>query len=276
MPPTYHIGTSGWVYRHWKGRFYPETLPQTRWLPYYLGHFDTVELNNSFYRLPTEQAFQRWGELAPPGFLYAVKASRFVTHIKRLRDPEVSVEKFLDRAKLLKEHLGPILYQLPANFHRDDERLGSFLRVLPSRFRSVLEFRHDSWFADPVLDLLRGYQVGFCAFDRTGLPCPVVATTPFIYIRFHGSSRDGGNYPDDELRDWAARIRSLAANINNSSSDQGESRSSSDQRESRSSSDQRESRTSLESPVDVYIYFNNDWDGHAIRNAITLRDLLTA
>jgi uncharacterized protein YecE (DUF72 family) len=236
MSPKYYIGTSGWVYPHWREVFYPPKLAQSKWLEFYTRHFPTVELNNSFYHLPTEKAFSNWRDTSPHGFVYAVKVSRFITHIKRLKDVEEPVETFLSRARHLNEKLGPLLYQLPPNMHRNDERLDSFLSLLPSGHRHVVEFRHESWLDEGVFDILRRHNVGFCVFDMPGLPCPLLATADFAYIRFHGSTGLYFScYSDEELEDWARRISGLAKDLEA-----------------------------------VYIYFNNDAEGFAIKNAQTL------
>jgi uncharacterized protein YecE (DUF72 family) len=235
----YFIGTSGWHYDDWRSDFYPERLPKKDWLRYYAGRFSTVELNNSFYRLPTEAAFDRWRDATPDGFRFAVKASRFITHVKRLKDSRGLIANFMSRAARLGEKLGPVLYQLPASFHRDDERLADFLTDLPAG-RHVIEFRHPSWLDDAVFDRLRRHRVGCCVFDMPRLKSPLVATADFAYVRFHGTGeRYSGSYPDDLLADWAGRIEGLARGLDA-----------------------------------VYVYFNNDVSGHAVRNAATLRGLL--
>jgi uncharacterized protein YecE (DUF72 family) len=155
----YYIGTSGWHYDDWRGRFYPEKLPKTQWLDFYAQHFATLELNNSFYHLPSEKAFRNWYDSSSPGFVFAVKISRFITHIKRLKDCNEAVSNFMSRAALLKEKLGPILFQLPPGLHRDDDRLKSFLAILPREKKYAIEFRHKSWFIEEVHDILRQHQV---------------------------------------------------------------------------------------------------------------------
>ena len=240
MSSVYYIGTSGWHYDHWRERFYPHKLGKPGWLDFYARHFSTVELNNSFYRLPSEAAFANWRDVSPANFTFAVKVSRFITHIKRLKNVEEAVETFMSRAKILEEKLGPLLYQLPPNMHRDDERLESFLAILPRGLKHVVEFRHESWLDEGVFEILRQYNTGLCVFDMPSLRCPLVATADFAYIRFHGS--EGlyySCYSDDELADWAKRLADLA--------------------------------TSLKA---VYIYFNNDAEAFAVRNAITLRGYL--
>jgi len=235
---VYHIGTSGWHYDDWRHRFYPPKLPKPKWLDFYVGHFDTVELNNSFYRLPSEKAFANWRDSSPEGFFFAVKASRFITHVRRLKDAEEPVATFMGRAKILGEKLGPVLYQLPPNIHRDDERLEAFLAILPQGLKQVIEFRHESWLDDEVFDILRRYDVGLCVFDMPSLQCPLAATADFAYIRFHGSEGLYSScYSDEELADWAKRLTDLAVK-------------------------------------DMYIYFNNDIGGYAVDNAGTIRRYL--
>jgi uncharacterized protein YecE (DUF72 family) len=232
----YYVGTSGWHYDHWRYLFYPDKLPKAKWLEFYASHFTTVELNNSFYRLPSEEAFTAWRNSSPANFTFAVKVSRFITHIKRLKNIEQPVGTFLDRAKILKQKLGPLLYQLPPNMHRNDDRLESFLSILPRGLKHVLEFRHESWLDDGVFEILRRYNAGLCVFDMPGLSCPLVATADFAYIRFHGSTGLYSScYSDKELADWAKRLAGLAPEVK-----------------------------------EVYIYFNNDAEAFAVRNAITL------
>jgi len=240
MPPSYNIGTSGWHYDHWKHRFYPEELNKRRWLEFYAGHFTTVELNNSFYRLPSETAFATWYESSPASFTFAVKVSRFITHVKRLKDTEEAVGRFITRAKILEEKLGPLLYQLPPNMHRDDEKLVSFLSILPEEMKHVFEFRHQSWLEGKVFEILCQHNAGFCIFDMPSLSCPLVATADFAYVRFHGSTGLYSScYSDEELADWAKKLTDLAVNLKA-----------------------------------VYIYFNNDAEAFAVRNAVTLRSYL--
>jgi uncharacterized protein YecE (DUF72 family) len=240
--PEYYIGTSGWHYEDWRGLFYPPALARSKWLEFYARYFATVELNNSFYRLPSEKAFVNWREASPGNFIFAVKVSRFITHIKRLKDAEEPVQNFLERADLLKEKLGPLLYQLPPNMKRDDKRLAAFLAILPKKYRHVLEFRHESWFDDDVFKILRSHNAGCCVFDMPGFSSPVMVTADFAYVRFHGS--DGlysSDYSDKELAGWAKKIDSLGKNLKA-----------------------------------VYIYFNNDIAGYALDNAKTMMQLLAA
>ena len=236
----YFIGTSGWHYDDWRQRFYPEKLPRAKWLEFYAGHFPTVELNNTFYRLPSENAFTNWYNSSPAGFAFAVKVSRFITHIKRLKDIGEALENFIQRARILGEKLGPLLYQLPPSMHRDDETLESFLSSLPRGFKHVIEFRHQSWLVEEVFEVLRRYHAGLCVFDMPSLTCPLRATADFAYIRFHGSdSLYSSCYSDEEMAEWAKKIANLAVDLDS-----------------------------------VYIYFNNDVEGFALRNAVTIRDYL--
>jgi uncharacterized protein YecE (DUF72 family) len=240
MALHYHIGTSGWHYDHWRHRFYPEKLAKTKWLEFYATNFTTVELNNSFYKLPSETAFTTWHDSSPANFTFAVKVSRFITHIKRLRDAEEAVERFIGRAQILGEKLGPFLYQLPPNMHRDYERLETFVSILPQEMKHVFEFRHQSWLEEPIFKILHKYNIGLCVFVMPPLSCPLVATADFAYIRFHGSTGLYWScYSDDELADWAKRLADLAANLR-----------------------------------EVYVYFNNDAEAFAVRNAMTLRGYL--
>jgi uncharacterized protein YecE (DUF72 family) len=234
------IGCSGWEYKHWAGDFYPPELPKAQWFAHYAQHFDTVEINNSFYRLPEESTFARWAERAPPGFLYAVKASRFLTHMKKLKDPEEPLERLFSRMRPLGRHLGPVLYQLPPGWKLDLGRLEHFLRALPRRHRHVLEFREPSWYADAVYALMERYRVSLCLHDMRGSATGRQRVGPIVYVRFHGpSAAYSGGYPEHRLRDWADWLHAhLAAG------------------------------------ADVYAYFNNDVGGHAPRDALTLRTFL--
>jgi uncharacterized protein YecE (DUF72 family) len=237
------IGTSGWQYRDWKERFYPKQIAQKQWLAYYCERFPTVEINNSFYMQPSKKSWDGWRETAPKGFRFAVKAHQYITHWKRLKGCEDSLERVLISARGLGPHLGPLLLQLPARFKRTEEnagRLKSFLELLPDGLDSAFEFRDKSWFVDDTYDSLRRHGVAFCSFDSPKLGCPLVATAAFAYVRFHGSgAANGGNYSDRVLRRWAERLRGLAKD--------------------------RE---------DVYVYFNNDALGHAVSNAETLSEML--
>jgi len=240
MGRRYWIGTSGWVYPHWSGVYYPRELRQRDWFGYYAKSFSTVEVNNTFYRLPKERAWEHWREQAPVGFRYAFKGSRFITHIKGLRDCEAAVDAFLERARLLGEHLGPLLWQLPPQQRCDLERLEAFLMVLPRDVQHVFEFRREDWFQPETFATLRRHNMGFCAYHMVDAETPLEATTDVAYLRFHGSEAlYGGRYSDEQLAGWAARLRSLPDDVR-----------------------------------EIYVYFNNDAFGYAIENATTLRRLL--
>jgi uncharacterized protein YecE (DUF72 family) len=240
MSARCHIGTSGWVYPHWRGVFYPLDLPQARWYDYYARHFTTVEINYSFYRLPAEKTFAHWQAQAPPGFIYAVKANRFLTHVKRLKDAAEPLERFLSRARRLGDHLGPILWQLPPHWGADPARLESFATLLPSDLDHVFEFRDPSWFVQPVREVLERFGLSCCIFDMPDLPCPLWVTSQVVYLRFHGAGMlYAGRYGQVKLQPWAERIQKWLA----------------------------EDRT-------VYAYFNNDALGHAVEDARVLREMV--
>jgi uncharacterized protein YecE (DUF72 family) len=238
------IGCSGWNYAHWRERVYPRGCPPSRWLEHYATLFDTVEVNATFYRLPRKSSVARWVEQTPPGFLLAVKASRYLTHLKRLTDLGRGLERFYERVEPLVESpkLGPVLWQLPESFHRDDERLGRALAALPPG-RHAFEFRHASWFTAEVYELLRARGVALVIGDHPERPFQTHEhTTDWTFIRFHYGHRGRkGNYSERELQEWAERIRSWRAG-----------------------------------GTDVHAYFNNDWEGYAVANGRRLRDLLGA
>jgi uncharacterized protein YecE (DUF72 family) len=237
-----HVGCSGWVYPHWRELFYPKGVPQREWLSYYAEQFDTVEINNTFYRLPSPSAVEGWVEHSPPGFTFAVKVSRYLTHIKRLTMVEQGTKRFYEPLEALtrSEKLGPLLWQFPPNFHRDLERLSGALAQLPAG-RHAFEFRHESWFTDGVYELLRRHGVALVIGDESSrwISTPHVRTTDWTYLRFHHGRRGrDGNYSDSEIETWARRIAQWRRD------------------------------------TEVYAYFNNDWQGFAIRNARLLRSKL--
>src|SRR5438270_303902 len=201
--PAVRIGCSGWQYKHWRGDFYPADLAVAQWFDFYAAHFDTVEINNSFYRLPEATVFEAWRRRAPPGFLYAVKASRFLTHMKKLKDPAEPLERFFSRARELGTRLGPVLYQLPPHWPVNIERLQTFLEMLPRRRRHAMEFREPSWYSDEVFALLERYRVALCLHDMQGSASGRLSVGPFVYVRFHGTTRYGGRYDDEALEGWA-------------------------------------------------------------------------
>lgn len=235
-----HVGTSGWHYKHWLGDFYPERFAPARMLPWYAREFETVEINNSFYRLAEEKTFAHWKESVPPGFIFAVKASRFITHIKRLKDARASLDLFFSRAHPLGDSLGPILFQLPPRWKANPERLQEFVELLPRDQKSVIEFRDETWCCPEIYRILRNAGVALCLHDWRETTWPREITADFSYVRFHGSgTRYGGNYPTDHLQHWATKIQAWEGELQ-----------------------------------DIFVYFNNDIGGHAIRNAKTLRSML--
>jgi uncharacterized protein YecE (DUF72 family) len=234
------IGTSGWHYNHWKGLFYPRELPKTRWLKHYAGDFDTVEINNTFYQLPKATTIENWFRQTPEGFLYTVKANRFITHIKKLKNAAEPLERFLQAAEILKEKLGPILYQLPPGLKKDIGLLENFIKLLPEAHISVFEFRNNSWYSDDVFELLDKNEAGFCVHDLGGLETPRLVTGRILYIRFHGpAERYAGNYTMPALKKWADWIRK-----------------------------------NLGATRIAFAYFNNDANACAVRNAKQLKELL--
>ncbi len=242
MAGKVRIGTSGWHYKHWlDGVFYPAGTRTSEMFQFYARHFDTVEINNSFYRLPTAATFDNWRESSPPNFCYAVKGSRFITHMKKLKDPQSSSAKFFLAADRLERKLGPILFQLPPRWKVNIERLEEFLRTLPDEHRYVIEVRDESWLIPDVYDVLRKNNVAFCIHDFADMKVPREITADFTYIRFHGptSAKYWGSYPDRELHAWADQIKQWRRKLSS-----------------------------------VYAYFNNDPEGAAVRNALTLKELL--
>jgi uncharacterized protein YecE (DUF72 family) len=234
--PQCRIGTSGFHYAHWRGIFYPKELPTKDWLARYAREFITVELNNTFYRLPLPESFDAWRLQAPQGFDFALKFSRYGSHLTRLKNPQDSIRRFCERAERLRERLGPILVQLPPNWNVNPERLEEFLdAAAPQRW--AIEFRDSRWLNNEVYAILRRHKAALCIHDKI-VDHPRQITTDWLYLRFHGGSTDG-NYSDAELSSYS-----------------------------------REIKTYLESGLDVYAYFNNDWHGYALQNAATLKALI--
>ena len=237
------VGCSGWNYPHWRETVYPKGVPTRRWLEHYAALFGTVEVNHTFYRLPPRPAVERWAEQTPPGFLFAVKASRYLTHMKRLTDMGTGLERFYERIEPLIESskLGPVLWQLPERFRRDDERLASALGRLPPG-RHCFEFRHPSWFVPEVYALLREHGVALAIGDHPERPFQAhELTADWAFVRFHygGRGRDG-DYSEGELGEWRARIGAWREH------------------------------------AEVFAYFNNDWEGFAVDNALWLKRHLPA
>jgi len=237
MTPSVSIGTSGWQYADWRDTFYPTGLPTGRWLEHYASVFSTVEVNNTFYRLPEAATFDRWKRETPAGFVMTVKASRYLTHIRRLRDPAEPVDLFVSRARRLGPRLGPVLLQLPPNLPAVPERLEETLAAFGKGPRVAVEFRHRSWLTDEVFALLDRSGSALVLADRPDVRVDPVVTGGWSYLRFHQGTRTGPGYRRSKLRRWADRIAALPAK-------------------------------------DVFVYFNNDTDAAAPRDAMVLRSLL--
>ena len=234
------IGCSGWNYRHWRGDFYPEGLPVKRWFEHYAAQFDTVEVNASFYRLPEASTFAKWRDQAPPGFCYAVKAPRFITHMKKLKDCGENMAEFLSRARHLEQALGPLLYQLPPSLRFDRDRLSAFLKLLPPDLLHVIEPRDPSWLGEEALDILDQAGIGLCAHDMPACGENRTATGKLAYLRFHGAAgKYVGRYSEASLKSASEWLRGQEA----------------------------KGRT-------AWAYFNNDIHGHAIQDAAALSRLI--
>ncbi|HEV7351458.1 DUF72 domain-containing protein [Telluribacter sp.] len=237
-----HIGTSGWSYDHWQGVLYPAPTPVAKRLHYYIQHFQTVELNSSYYHWPREQTFAGWRERLPEGFQLTVKAPRGLTHAKKLNGPEPWIERIKNCWHILGEKRAIFLVQLSPNFGYDYDRLAYFLEKVPKWIKLTVEFRHPGWHQEPIFNLLEQHQAAYCIMSGAKLPCILRATAPFVYIRMHGPDTErlyGGSYSDNDLHWWADRCREWES-----------------------------------AGKEVYVYFNNDWEGNAVRNAFTLRSFL--
>jgi len=235
------IGTSGWHYKHWIGRYYPEDLKAGEMLDFYLRDFDTVELNNTFYHLPKETSFDTWRTSVPSDFVFAVKGSRFITHMIKLKDAARGLSNFLPRARRLGRKLGPILWQLPPKCNVNVERLEEFLHELPRGPRYAFELRNQTWITDRVLELLHKHDAAFCIYELAGYHTPLEITASWTYIRLHGPTqwKYAGSYTDAQLRTWARRIE--------------------------------EWRSKMKA---IYVYFDNDDSAYAVNNALTLKRLV--
>jgi uncharacterized protein YecE (DUF72 family) len=234
------IGTSGWSYDHWIGPFYPVDVSGDAMLPFYAETFDTVEINNTFYRLPNKDVVKSWRDATPDDFLFSIKANRYITHMKNLKEAERPVERLTQTVALLGDKLGPILFQLPPQWHVNVDRLRSFVEVLPKRYRYVFEMRHNSWYQKKIFDTLRQANAALCIHDISGETSPTKDTSDFIYLRFHGPEGEyRGSYPTEVIETWAKQIKAWN-----------------------------------KSGKTVYGYFNNDYQAHAVHNAKTLRKLL--
>ncbi len=236
-----HTGTSGWHYDHWRGPFYPQDLPKDSFLTFYARHFRSVEINNSFYQLPRGETLAMWRKETPPDFTFALKGSRYITHMKKLKDPEKSLPPFLDVADGLQDKLGPLLFQLPPRWRCNPGRLEGFLGSLPSGYRCAFEFRDQSWFNDDTYRVLSGHGAAFCIYDLAGRISPKEVTADFIYVRLHGP--DGaykGRYNKGVLSGWAGALSTWAR--------QGK---------------------------EVFCYFDNDEAGYAAENALELKEMVS-
>jgi uncharacterized protein YecE (DUF72 family) len=231
---VFHVGTSGFQYNHWKGVFYPGDIPKKEWFGYYCRHFDTVEINNTFYNLPEAETFEQWREEAPSNFTYVLKFSRYGSHLKCLKDPDSTIGMFMERAAALKEKLGPVLVQLKPNWGLNIERLRGFLDAAPGGQRWVLEFRNPEWLRDEVFELLREHETALCIHDLID-EHPEEVTADWLYFRFHGDHYSG-SYSHQYLSARAAQMTEY-----------------------------------LRNGKDVYAFFNNDAEGFAPQNALDLK-----
>ena len=240
MPaPTLRIGTSGWHYAHWRGVFYPGELPPSEYLAYYACYFDTVEINNSFYQLPARSSLTGWKDRVPAGFIFAVKASSYITHRKKLKDPHTTTSRFFERIGVLAEKLGPVLFQLPPRWRVNAARLEEFLPALPRGLRYAFELRDPSWFDPRIETILRRHNAAFCIYEFDWRLSPLLVTADFVYVRLHGpEGAYCGRYGRRRLKPWADRIRDWLAE-----------------------------------GLSVYVYFDNDEAGYAVQDALTLREL---
>lgn len=234
-----HFGCSGFHFNDWKGRFYPDNLPNSQWLSYYSKHFDTVEINNTFYKLPEKETFKKWYHETPDYFNFSVKGSRYITHMKKLKNVSDSIFEFYKSVSILEEKLACILWQLPPNFHRNDERLENFCRKLSGDFLNVIEFRHKSWFDKEVYKILEDYNVNFCIISTPTLPDITKVTSTVAYVRFHGLSEDWYTYlyKEDEIKTWADKLKQIQSE-------------------------------------ECFIYFNNDYKAHSIKNVRELQRIM--
>jgi uncharacterized protein YecE (DUF72 family) len=234
-----HVGTSGWHYQHWRGPFYPEDISDGEMLAFYTGRLQTVEINNTFYQLPERETLATWRETVPKGFLFAVKANRYITHMKKLKDPEEPVDRFLSRITALGDHLGPILFQLPPNWHFNAGRLRSFLEILPPHHRYAFELRDPDWVCPEAYQILAEHEAAFCIYDFHGRQSPTEVTADFVYVRLHGPyDAYRGKYDTETLSGWAGAFATWTRQGKN-----------------------------------VYCYFDNDEQGYAVQNAMALEEM---
>lgn len=239
--PILKIGTSGWQYEDWQGKFYPNHLKKKEWLSFYAQNFSTVEINSTFYHGTNQKIIKSWTQKTPDSFLFAVKAHRYLTHMKKLHEPKDALQRFLNSLPAFQRKLGPILFQLPPGWNKNYRRLEKFIKLLPEKYQYSFEFRNKSWYDQKILNLLQENNIALCIHDHADAPSPKTITADFIYMRFHGPH---GNYRTPyslkQLQQQATKIKEW----------------------------QKQKR-------DIYIYFNNDFEGYALDNARTLTKLLS-
>lgn len=239
MTACWRIGTSGWHYPHWRSVFYPGKLPPGKWLEYYARHFDSVEINSSFYRLPTEQTVARWCDATPDNFRFAIKASRLISHMKKFSDVTDYLSILIERSRGLGSKLGPVLFQSPPHWQKDSARLENFLSLLPHGMKWAFELRHPSWHCEEIYRLLNARGAAFCIYDLAGFTSPAVVTADYAYLRLHGPEEAyRGRYGAERLAPWVEWL-----------------------------SQQSGLRQ-------VYVYFDNDQAGYAVEDALLLRQLV--
>jgi uncharacterized protein YecE (DUF72 family) len=240
--PCLHVGTSGWHYDQWRGPFYPPGLPKTGWLEYYARRLACVEVNNSFYRFPSPKAIRGWLDAVPLGFRFAIKASRYITHQKKLKNCGEPLRRFLGQYTLFGDRAGPILFQLPPRWRVNLERLADFLALLPPDIACTFELRDPSWHTPEVYDFLEARGLAFCQFEIAGLRTPDIVTADLVYVRLHGPGDAAyrGSYPDETLAGWASRIRRW-----------------------------------LDDGRAVWLFFDNDEAGYAVQDALRLSTMLS-
>ena len=235
-----YIGTSGWHYKHWKGNFYPARIAHSEMLRWYAQRLRTIEINNCFYRLPTPETVQSWVEQTPADFCFSLKASRYITHNRKLIDPEQTTLKFLEMARGFGKKLGPIVFQLPPSWSMNEERLAGLLKALPTKYKYAFEFRHPSWHTPAIYRALRKFNAALCIFEIAGMQSPLEVTADFVYVRLHGPGKAyQGKYSPGALHRWAERIEEWT-------------------------SEHRK----------VFFYFDNDQSGFAAENAVELSQLI--
>lgn len=237
------IGTSGWHYKHWVGRYYPEDIKPAQMLDFYLRDFDTVELNNTFYQLPKESSFDAWRASVPADFVFAVKGSRFITHMIKLKDPDRGLSNFMPRATRLGSNLGPVLWQLPPNWKVNLERLEAFLERLPTGIRYAFELRNETWMIDRVYEVLKRFNAAYCIYELAGYESAMELTADWTYVRLHGPTafKYQGSYGRAQLRTWSKRLEAWSGRLKA-----------------------------------AYVYFDNDDSAYAVTNALTLKEMVEA